>query len=597
MNFIKYILGISLSVTLLNTPCIEAKKVKADYIVIGIGTAGATIANRLSDDMKTSVLAIHDGKNENQNPDIKFTRNTLFTVSSALFGSSFYQTGETPPQPNAGDQQIFWCEALPLGGASAINAGAYCRGTNDVYAQWEAIAGPEWSVARITDTYIEIEKYQGTSANPEFRGTNGPLKVRQNPDPTKVSQTFTEAIIAATGFPFVDDYNDPLTPIGASSQMQYTQRGKDGELRESSATVFLNKKVMKPDGYGVKGRKLRVIFESKALRTIWEGDKAIGVEYFRNGKIKKAYARKGVIVCAGLQSSAFLMHSGIGPKPMLEALGIPVVFDNPNVGKGLADQPLMPLLFLSNPNDTPISGSSSSSTPGNPIKGLKLGSIDIAFPFIFPVVQGVTDGDFLSGILSPSLQFPSNSIFADIAFLPDPNPLIDQTKRALRFSTSNPVPGVTFAMFDMCQPQSRGRISLGSFDPLALPIVDLGTFSNPADLDLYVRGFQTYIKNIDTALQDIDSNYGLIFPDRALLDDTKLLREFIRETVGSAQCFQSHCRMAPLDQGGVVDNTGHVHGVRNLIVADNSINPVPMDGTPMATGYLIAFNLARLLQE
>lgn len=521
---------------------------QADYVIVGVGTAGAVLAKELSDDRKTSVIALQIGENLTQDPLIKFSDNALFTVLSGLIGPPLYQNGLGIPQVDADNRELLWMLATPEGGASSINAGAYCRGTNQVYSQWEAIAGPEWSVNRILATYKKLEDYNGqTPKSNHTRGHHGPIDVRQVQDPTDVSLTFTQAAINATGLPFVLDYNDPKTPVGVSSQWQYTQSGPDGELRVSSATAFLNKKVMTPDGHGVNGRKLLVIFESTALRTIWEGNTAIGVEYINNGEVKQVFAKKGVIVSAGLYSSPFLLHSGVGPASLLQSLGIPVVFNNPNVGQGLADQPRVVTLFTSNPLDTPLE-----SSPG---------------------------------------------IFAQVSWLPDPVPGADPTKREIRIATINPIPGITAALVDLCQPRSRGSVSINSPNPLDPPVINQGEFTNSEDLQLYVHAFQNYVQNINLALQAIDPFYQLVFPDPAILNDPDLIRAFVKDQVGSNQHFQSHCRMAPIEQGGVVDSTGHVYGVQNLIVADNSIVPQNMDGSPMASAYLIGANIARLLKN
>lgn len=545
----------------------------ADYVIVGVGTAGAVLAKRLTDDKCTRVIALHNGQNLTKDPLIKYSRNAIFTVLASLLGepipfeanifnipTSFdttlckffshfpsnvpflYQSGQSIPQVNADNRTILWEIAIPEGGASSINAGAWCRGTNEVYAQWEAIAGPNWSVSRISDIYKELEDYHGKTTNPSLRGLKGPIDIRQVP-PSKLSRTFTEAMIQATGFPYVEDYNDPATPIGASSKMQLTQNGPNGRYRVSSATAFLNKKIMKPDGRGVLDRRLHVLFNSTALRTLWEGNKAVGVEYIQEGVVKKVFAKRGVIVCAGLYSSPFLLHSGIGPKSLLDSLNIPVVFDNPNVGQGLAEQPPVNLLFLTNPKDFP--------------------------------------------------EHEQNSIFSQIAWLPSPSG--NQTVRQFRFATLKLVPGLSGAVFDLVQPKSRGSVTINSADPLAPPVIDLGVLSNPDDLALFQEGLSTYIKNLNAALQAIDPLYQLIFPDPAILNDPLALSIFVQQIVGDNMCFQSHCRMAPLDQGGVVDSTGHVYGVQNLIVADDSIVPQCMDGSPMATAYLIAANIAKLL--
>lgn len=545
---------------------------RADYVIVGVGTAGGLLANRLSADRKTSVIALHSGLNLSRDPLIKFSRNAVFTVSAALLGALIpfnfdevdfatlrpeiarllslpstgvpflYETGNSVPQPYADDRSLLWAIGLPLGGASSINAGVWCRGTNQLYAQWEAIAGSNWSVDRILEIYKELENYRGKSTNPEFRGYHGPIDVLQVKRPSNISKTFSEALIQATDTSFVLDYNDPETPIGVSPQVQLTQSGPRGVFRVSSATAFLNKKVMTPSGIGIGGRKLRVHFDSFALKVIWEGDKAIGVEYKQDGEIKQVFANKGVIVSAGLRSSPFLLSSGVGPRSLLESLEIPVIFDNPNVGQGLADQPGIRLLFATPPEDTPVN---------------------------------------------------SNTFFSSISWLPAPggNPNI----RELRFSTAFIIPGLTLGLFDLCQPKSRGTVSINSANPAASPVINLGILSNSDDLALFQSGFSVYIKNMVAALQEINPEYELIFPDPAILDDPLLLSMFIQNQVETNQHFQSHCRMAPLDQGGVVDSTGHVYGVNNLIVADDSIVPQDMDGSPMASAYLIAANIARLL--
>ena len=534
--------------TYLSSSSAKLNPLYADYVVIGVGTAGAIVARMLSDDMKTSVVALHLGTNLTEDPEVKFSENALTTVLLTLFGIEFSKRGDTTKQVNADLRQLFWVLAKPEGGASSVNAGAYCRGTNQVYSQWEQIAGPNWSVQRILDLYKRLETYKGETTDTSTRGFHGPINVRQVQLPTQVAITFTNAIVNGTGVPFVLDYNDPNTPIGASSRLQYTQRGQDGALRVSSATAFLGKSVMTASGFGVNGRKLRVLFEATGLRTLWNNKTAIGVEYFRKGKYNKVFAKKGVIVCGGLQSSPFLMHSGIGPKKLLRSLEIPIKFDNPYVGENLTDQSAVVLLFSTNPNDTPL-------------------------PPVDP-----------------------NNLFAQIAWLPDPNGSCPTT-RVLRFASVNPIPGFAAVLFDLLQPRSRGTIKIKSRDPFVKPVVNLGVLTDSADLQLLQRGLQEYIAAINTELQTLDPQYKLIFPDPAILNDSDLVAAFIRQSISSDQHFQSHCRMAALEEGGVVDSRGRVYGVKNLFVADNSIVPQGMDGSPMATAFLIAANVAQMIIE
>lgn len=529
---------------------LEAKTHHADYVVVGVGTAGAVVAKLLSDNHENSVVALHIGENLTEDPLIKYSDNAIVTVLSALLGqldpnlNPLYETGFSVPQPRIHGREIFWAVATPEGGASSINAGAYVRGTNELYAHWEAIAGHKWSVNRILKIFKGLETYDGKTTDPGARGCCGPVDVRQDPRPSQVSKKFTKAMMKGAHLPFVLDYNDPHTPIGISSQLQYTQSIPDGIYRVSSATAYLNESVMTPEGYGVHGRKLRVLFNSPALRTIWDGNKAIGVEYSNDGEVKQVMANKGVIVCAGLLSSPFLLHSGIGPAPLLNSLHIPVVYENSNVGQGLADQPHIVLLFTSNPADT---------------------------------------------------ELHTAGIFSQIGHFPDPEG--DPNVRIYRMSTVNPVPGITSLIFDLLQPKSRGSVTINSPDPLAKPLINYGAFSSKSDLATYIRGFRTYVKSINEAFLTIDPTYRLIYPDPVIIDDTVLLTEFIKNEIGSNQHWQSHCRMAPLELGGVVDSRGSVYGVQNLFVADNSIVPLCMDGSPMQSGYLIGNNVALMLLE
>lgn len=576
--YTSYVATFFLIISLLSQTSIQGRPVgsdgnSVDYIVVGAGTAGAVVAKKLTDDKKTSVIALDSGSNLTDTPLIKYSKNVVITVPAALLGSSLplgsgmewltpetqqqlnsfiqnsqdlssmlYETGMTIPQVDANNRELLWAIALPEGGASSINAGAWCRGTNQMYAQWGAIAGPNWNIQQVQKTFKELEHYRGKTNHPEYRGYHGPLEVRQIPHPTMVGNVFSQATINATGLPLVLDYNDPTTPIGISTQLQLTQRGHEGRYRVSSATAFLNHHVMHSDGLGADGRRLQVLFNTNALKVIWNGNTAVGVEYLQDGVIKQAYARRGVIVCAGLRSSPFLMYSGVGPASLLTSLGIPVVYDNPNVGQALADQPHIITAFTSNPKDTPTK---------------------------------------------------QNTIFSQISWLPAPGG--DPTSRQVRLATLGVIPGITLMLVDLCQPLSRGSVTINSANPLAPPVVDIGELTNPYDLDLYIAAFSTYVKNVNIAIQAIDPLYKMIFPDPAILDDPVLLTSFIKENIEGNQHYQSHCRMAPLNQGGVVDSYGRVYGVNNLFIADNSIVPQGTDGSPMATAYLIGANIARLL--
>lgn len=545
---------------------------RADYVIVGLGTAGGLLAGKIAEDRCSSVIALHSGKNFTDSFILKYSQNMTFSVGESFLGlppnfnpSSYtlsqpiqdqfsklleliraqsqklYETGNSTPQIQADGRIIDWVIARPAGGASSVNAGAWVRLTPQALANWEAIAGGEWSVARLEQAYKDMENYSGKTEYWPARGRHGPIKITQDPSASRLSEKFALATFRATGVPFINDYNNPLTPFSVSTQIQSAHRGHNGFYRVSSVNAFLED-IMRSNGNGKKGANLQVHFNSTALKVIWNGQTAVGVEYLQDGAVKAVYANKAVIVCAGLRSSPFLLYSGIGPASLLNPLNIPVIFDNPNVGQGLIDQTPVPIIFATAPRDS---------------------------------------------------QAGTTTIFGQISNLPSPTGT--PSGRQIRLAVIDAIPGLTPVIVDLLRPQSRGTITINNPDPLAQPVIDFGLLSNPNDLNLLVSAFQTYVKNLNIQLQLIDPNYQLILPPPEILDDPVLVQEYIRAIAATDFHFQGHCRMAPLDQGGVVDSRGRVYGVNNLIVADNSIVPDPIDGSPMTSAYLIAWNIARLL--
>lgn len=269
-----------------------------DYVIIGAGTAGSVLARKLSDDNKTSVTVLHNGPNLNSNSLITQAQNSVISVLYAVTGATLYASGLTTPQPDADNRNLLWNYALPFGGASAVNASGYARGTNQVYSQWESIDGSNWSTTRILNTFRELENYSGLTITPNARGTNGLLPVWQVPNLTRMAAfVFLPALqTALPGIPNVVDYNDPSVSNCIDSRVQYTQTGTSGALRASSAMSFLNNTVIDNNGLGVNGRQLSVVFNVTADKIIWSGNQAVGVSYYENGVQKNIYANKGVSV-------------------------------------------------------------------------------------------------------------------------------------------------------------------------------------------------------------------------------------------------------------------------------------------------------------
>ncbi len=523
----------------------------ADYIVIGVGAAGSVVAKRLTDDMKTSVLALEAGKNHNTDPDIQLS------INAPLVGyennPEYFWPGNTIGEPALNARDTDWTTGRLLGGESSINALFYCRGTNQLYDSWEQIAGPRWSAENMLTIAKSMEKFDGIPGffNPSAHNRSGLLDIRQAPaKPTLLAVSLSGALAAAANVPFLIDYNDPATPIGVSPYIQYFQSGFQGQYRVSTATAFLNDTVVRANGIGVAKRQLLLLTSSTALRVLWNKNTASGVEFLKDGMTIKAYAKKGVILCSGINSCTLLQQSGIGPKELLALYKIPLKFDNPNVGMQVKEHANMVVLFekpahvMTKPSNDP------------------------------------------------------NAYAQMVAWLPDPAADADKNTRAIEIITYDFLPNTLAMSIIPLKPQSSGIVQIQSSDPQQPPQSTLDIFSEPADMDLMVRAFKSYVQPAMNYL--ISQGFLPVGLSDEIIDDTVQLKQFIRNQInlyGGIHNYMGMARMAPLNQGGVVDEYGRVYGVNSLFVADNSIGPDIMDGATTSSALIIGYNIAQGILE
>ncbi|MCQ6268782.1 GMC family oxidoreductase, partial [Fictibacillus sp. WQ 8-8] len=502
------------------------------------------IAKTLTDDKKTSVLVLEAGDNNDRDTPISDSRFAL-ELEENFFPQYFWQ-GEGVPQKGLDNRTFEWTTGRLSGGGSSINGEQYVRPTPSVLREWEKLLGRMWSPARAIRSFKELEKFCGVTENPKYHGYKGRINIRQAPDnPPRISQKLVRAIVQSTGVEKISDYNDPTTPIGAFTKWQLYQK-RNGR-RESSSTAFLSPDIMTPDGFGVNGRKLRVIYRSTALRILFHGKKAVGVEMIKEGKKVKAFARKKVIVSAGINSPQLLMLSGIGPSRDLIKAGIPVVFNNSNVGKNLVNHTLNTAVFSMDQQDM------------------------------------------------AELQNDPFALYTGGAFLP--HPLNKNGSRRSVQLVGTVLDGNLVIVILFLQPRSRGSIQIQNNDPLKIVLADEGFLDDPFDLESVKGIYREYIRPIAMELSKIDPAYRLINPSLEMIDDDEALEEFIKENFGHNHHQQSFLRMAPFNQGGVVDHRGRVHGVENLVVADASIIPFTVDGNTSAAAYLIGYTIAQSLIE
>ncbi len=549
-------------------PLIE-KSLEADVIVVGGGAAGCIVMNKLSENGLFSVLGIEGGANLTSDPAIQQVGLPAFLLPATAPQKYFWPGWkQTKPMPGLNGRVSDWTTGMILGGGSAINGLYYGRGSNAVYSRWEGISGSDnWSLDNILNTFTALENYQGLTITPGARGTNGPVNVLQTPS---VSELTLNVLLPATqaalpGIPLVVDYDDPSVENCIDLRAQWFI-DPTGTKRVSSATAFLNDKVMTPEGYGVNGHKLRVLFDSVATKIVFDKHgRAEKVQYMKDGKLLEARARKAVVLAGGINSSKLLQLSGIGPEHTLKNAGIKPVFINKNVGKHLQNHPTLFITMLADPADNGL-------PPGAPY-AFTIHNIYL------PVVGGAASDPRMLQILFEFVP----------AGVGTPFPLL-----VMGFVLLNPV--------------SEGSVDIQSDNPFQIAAADDGFYKNDIDLQNMKNAIQIYIKDILAQLALI--NPLSLYYKPILTDPINAVSLFGYSDAAVVSYiknnsnlnldihhFVSHCKMAPLKAGGVVDGNTRVYGTKNVYVTDNSICPVIPDINTTASAMMIGYRSSEILKH
>jgi choline dehydrogenase len=507
----------------------------ADYVVVGAGSAGAVLANRLSADAGVRVVLLEAGGRDTSRAI------RIPAMFSQLFKSEFDWDYETEPQPELGGRRIYWPRGKVLGGSSSINAMMWVRGFAADYDGWATVAGSDWSFESLRPYFERVA-----------------VSVESQRSPRDHTGTFLRAAVEA-GFDLVDP--ETPSPDGFSQTMLSQRNG----ARASTADAYLRP---------VRTRaELDIRTGAHATRVLFDGTRAIGVEYLVDGRRRTVGARREVILSGGsINTPQLLMLSGIGDAARLKALGIDVVAHSPEVGQNLRDH-LVSLLTVSTDG-----GSLSSATDWGQRadyllrrRGMLTSNMAEAYGFVRS---------------DPSLALPDLEIlFTPVAYLGE---------------GLGGIPGHGLSVGPiLLQPKSRGEISLASADPLAKPLIDPRYLSDAAGQDraVLMAGLAISERILQTAAMRAGWNGRFMGPEGG-----ESLEPIERDALSLTSL--SHTLYHPtgtvrmgMDAAAPVDPELRMRGVTGLRVADASVMPEIIRGHTNAPAIVIGEKAADLILQ
>ena len=521
-----------------------------DYVIIGAGSAGCVLANRLSADGRNSVLLLEAGP-----PDRYPWIHIPIGYAKTMFHPVYNWCFKTEPDPGMNGREIYWPRGRTLGGSSAINGLIYIRGQREDYDGWAALGNSGWSYDDVLPFFRKLE--HNVRGESPWHGADGPLWASDIGE----KHELIEALIGAgeeLGIPENDDFNG-ATQEGIGYYQLTTRHG----LRCSTATAYLRPARARPN--------LRVDTEAHATRILFDGRKATGVVYRQAGREVNVTARREVILSAGaLQSPQLLQLSGIGPPALLQGFGIPVVHGLAGVGENLQDHLQARVIFRCT---KPITTNDILSSPW---RKLAMG-LEFAVARRGPMAVGINQGGIFArtdpALARPDVQFHVATLSSDMA-----------GSKVHEFS------GFTMSVCQL-QPESRGHVRLKSPDPLAAPAMQPNYLSTEKDRATLVAGIRLARALAATrALSPYVA--GEYRPGPEAKSDDALL-EFAKNTAGTIFHPSGTCKMGPAsDPLAVVDHDLAVHGLAGIRVVDCSIMRTLVSGNTNAPVVMIAEKIA-----
>ena len=529
-------------------------KTAFDYVIVGAGSAGCTLANRLSADGRSRVLLLEAG-GWDRHPLLKLPLGWGRVLLNRMYDWGY----DTEPESEMNGRSIEVARGKVIGGSSSINAMAYVRGNRADYDRWASRGLPGWSYENVLPYFRKQESWEGGAS--EFRGGAGPLATRK----ARYQDPLVDAYLAGAaemGYAHNDDYNG--AEQDGFGRMQMTIR--DGH-RESAATAYLHP--------ARRRANLTVQTNSLVSHVLFDSRRATGVDYVRNGQRRTAIAEREVILSGGsINSPQLLMLSGIGDPAELARHGIAVKSPLPGVGKNLQDH-VAALLIYGRRDKSPL------------LRHMR------ADRLLWSLGQGLVVGrgfaTELPGGITGFVKSNRNEPIPDIQLL--------FIAGSLAAKPYLPPFSSGFADSFACRvvllrPQSRGTISLASNDPAAHPRIRQGLLSVERDWQKLSAGIGIFrdLSRLPGLSRHVSREIG---PGEGVTTEGDL-KDYVRKTAVTAHHPCGTCRMG-VDEGAVVDGELRVRGVEALRVVDASVFPDLVGGNINAPVIMIAEKAADLI--